>query len=113
MSNSPLIDHAMYELQRAGMFDKDADYGGAIAPAVMEVVEVVARQEHSGGSHAVLMMCLDRLLRFEPLTPLTSDPSEWIDQSEISGTPMWPNKRDSATFSHDGGKTWYSLKDKR
>jgi hypothetical protein len=54
---------------------------------------------------------VERLMRFEPLTPLTYEPDEWNDVSDISGTPMWQNKRKSTTFSIDGGKTHYDLDD--
>jgi hypothetical protein len=105
-----LIEHAQTELRRAGMYDADADYGpGAIAGAVMEIVEVFAKQGHSGMSAMYTLSLAEKILRFQPLTPLTSDPNEWMDQSAISGTPMWQNKRCSTCFSTDGGKTWYDL----
>jgi len=37
-------------LEQNGLFDKDSDYGGWLGEAVMEVVELVAKQGHSGGS---------------------------------------------------------------
>ena len=40
------IDHAKLELQMAGFFDKDSDYGGMIGEAVMELMEVFANQGH-------------------------------------------------------------------
>jgi hypothetical protein len=56
---------------------------------------------------------LHALLGFKTLSPLTDDPREWIDQSEVSGgEPLWQNRRDPSAFSKDGGKTWYFLADK-
>lgn len=110
MSSSPLVAHAQYELDRAGMYDADADYGpGAIATQVLALVELFAGQEHSGMSAAYTLGLLEKLLRFQPLTPLTNNPDEWVDQSDISDTPLWQNRRSSSVFSHDGGQTWYDL----
>ena len=38
--------HAKFELELAGFFDEDSDYGGAIGEAVMELMEVFAKQGH-------------------------------------------------------------------
>lgn len=112
MSDSPLADHARYELERAGMFDKDADYGpGAIAQQVLDLVNVVAGQGHSGMSIEYTLALFDKVVRYQNLTPLTSDPDEWIDRSQESGYPFWQNRRRGTTFSTDGGKTWYDLND--
>lgn len=112
MSNtidSPLVEYAHAELQRAGMFDADADYGGALGHAVLEVVKVFARQEHSGMSAALSISLLGRLLQFRPLSPISGNPDEWQDVSEASGEPMWQNRRDGTAFSKNGGKSWYLL----
>ena len=47
---SGLINHAERELKLAGIHEKDADYGGALYNAVMELVRVFSNQGHSGGS---------------------------------------------------------------
>lgn len=109
MSESNLVTYAREELQRAGMFGKDADYDGGVANNVMELVEVFSKQGHSGASSAVTLGVLDMLLRFQPLTPLTSNPDEWNDVSELSGEPMWQSRRKPSVFSKDGGQTWYDL----
>jgi hypothetical protein len=109
---SALVHYARDELKRAGMFDHDADYSGEIGDAVMELVRVFASQEHSGGSQAATLALLEKLLRFQPLTPLTSDPDEWMDVSDASGgNPMWQSRRKPSVFSKDGGQTWYDLDD--
>lgn len=107
---SPLITHARRELELAGMFDLDADYGpGAIAGQVLELVEVFAKQQHSGGSAAYTLGLFEKLARLRPLSPLTSEPEEWIDRSVESGEPLWQSRRCPSVFSRDGGKTWYDL----
>lgn len=104
-----LTEHAKQELQLAGLFDKDADYDGMLATAVMELMEVFAKQGHSGSSAAMTISLFEKLARFGNLTPLTSKQDEWMDISEMSGEPMWQSKRKSSVFSKDGGKTWYDL----
>jgi hypothetical protein len=110
-----LVAHAEYELKKAGLFDKDSDYDGEAGRAILEVVKVFSSQGHSGGSAWVCLGALEKLLRFQPLTPLTSDPDEWMCVSEEQrpdrSTPVWQSRRRPSTFSRDGGKTWYDLDD--
>ena len=108
MSN--LVAHAKLELRRAGLFDADSDYGGMLAEGVMKIVKVFAEEGHSGMSAAMTVQLLEKLLRFKPLTPITSDPSEWMDVTEHGPQgPMWQNRRSSSCFSTDGGKTYYDI----
>lgn len=107
-----LVEHAKTELLKAGFFSKDADYGGALGKAVLELLTTFAQQRHSGSSASICLSLFDTLVRFKTLTPLTSDPSEWNDVSAMSAGPMWQNNRDYRYFSKDGGKTWYSVDDK-
>jgi hypothetical protein len=48
-------------LEKEGLFDKDADYGGWLAQATMEVVELIAKQGHSGHSGPMLIELLKRI----------------------------------------------------
>ncbi len=104
-----LEKHAESEMRRAGLYDADACYGGLIPQAVMELVRALAAQGHSGCSHHLVMDIFDKVARFRPLTPLTSDPSEWADVSEASGRPLWQSRRCPSVFSSDGGTTWRDL----
>lgn len=108
-SDSNLVRHAEYEMRLAGLYDEDADYGGLITEAVMALVREFASQGHSGGSAAITLAVLEKVLRFQPLTPLTSDPGEWDDVSEMVGHSLWQNRRDPSAFSEDGGQTWYHV----
>lgn len=109
MSN--LIDHAKREMTLAGLFDDDADYNGAHAPAVMELIETFAKQGHSGASAAITLGLFYNLAQFKPIGPITSDPDEWRNVSDCSAEPLWQNRRRSTSFSRDGGKTWYDIED--
>lgn len=109
MSN--LINHAQYEMNRAGLFDEDADYNGMHARAVMDLIETFDRQEHSGMSAAITLRLFYELAQFHPIGPITSDPDEWVDVASVSGSSLWQNKRRSSSFSRDGGATWYDIED--
>lgn len=107
-----LVEHAQYELKRAGLLDEDSDYDGMIGKAALEIVEVFSKQGHSGTSAFVTIDIVTRLMKYEPLSDITSDPSEWVDVAEQAGTDaVWQNRRRSTTFSRDGGKTWYDIQD--
>lgn len=106
-----LVHYARDELTRAGLFDKDSDYNGMLGEAALEIIEMFDNQGHSGMSASLVTQIVEKLMRFQPLTPLTYEPDEWNDVSDITGRPMWQNKRKSTTFSVDGGKTHYDLDD--
>lgn len=108
---SNLVKHAKRELELAGFYEPEADYGqGSLADSVLDLVITFSLQDHSGASAAVTVDLLTRLLRFDALTPLTQDPDEWRDVSELSGTPMWQSRRQFDVFSNDGGNTWRKLR---
>jgi hypothetical protein len=100
-----LVDHARSELERAKLFDKDSDYEGMLGEAVIELVEKFAAQGHSGYSAHLTLGLFNEVARFKPLTPITSDPSEWMEV----GADTWQSKRNPSLFSKDGGKTWYDI----
>ena len=98
-----LIDHARRELDLIGE-DNETKEG------LLKVVQAFADMGHSGWSAHFCANALDQLLRYRPLSPLTNDPAEWIDRTQISGgTPMWQSARNPEAFSNDGGKTYYLL----
>lgn len=102
---SRLVEHARRELELCGQTEEDPAYAAALVAAVA----AFASYGHSGGSAGVAVEQLHRLLQFQTLSPLTSDPSEWEDRSALSGRPFWQNNRDSRAFSEDGGKTWHNI----
>lgn len=102
MSN--MADFARDELNRAGLFDKDSDYGGMMGEAVMKMIEQFAEEGHSGSSAAMAIAIFEKLVRFEPLTPLTGEDDEWVDVSEYGyGSPCWQNKRCPHVFKDANG----------
>lgn len=95
-----LVNHARRELEGIGEEDYVIDW-------YCRVVAEFASFGHSGGSAMATIPVLERLLRYEALRPLTSDPSEWFDQREACGVPLWQNTRDSRAMSDDGGRTYW------
>ena len=101
MSN--LVEHAKRELELCGQTAEDPAYAASIVAAVA----AFASYGHSVGSVAVACAQLQVLLAYRTLSPLTSSPDEWLDQSAVSGTSLWQSRRDPAAMSRDGGRTWY------
>lgn len=104
-----LVEHARRELELCGQTAEDPGYAASLVAAVA----AFASYGHSGGSAMCAIEQLHQLLQYRTLSPLTSDPAEWIDQSLISGYPMWQNARDPAAMSRDAGQTWYFVDDRR
>lgn len=65
---------------------------------ILDIVKIFADQGHSGMSAAYAIGALEKLLRFEPLKPLTGDDSEWTEVTD--GT--FQNKRCPHVFKEDG-----------
>ena len=107
-SESNLVAHARRELRLLGE-DPDTIRG------LCKVVQAFADMGHSGSSAHATTQYLERLLRFQPLTDLTDNPSEWIDRHAegMTQTPLWQSRRNSEAFSTDAGKTYYLLSEQQ
>lgn len=130
MSN--LIDHANRELDILGYpnlemealkdklssEEREFDPNRELRKDLIQLVQIFAEQGHSGFSASYLVAMLTKILRFQALSPLTSDPDEWVDQSLLlngneKGQTMHQNIRNSEAFSYDGGKTYYLVGQKK
>lgn len=103
--DSPLVKYARHELELAGLFDASSDYGGLFGKAVMDLMKVYADQGHSGVSGEMVVNLFSRLARFQPISPLTYEPDQWVQHQP----DFWQHRRDSAVFSRDQGKTNYRV----
>lgn len=112
---SKIIDYAKSELK---VIDTDGDiYQHKANKDVMDIVELFAKQGHSGFSAGYVLSVLDRLLRFKPITPLTGKDEEWKqvdDESYQNVRCSSVFKRngicydiDEYIFTDDGGLNWY------
>jgi hypothetical protein len=94
MSN--LVDHAKFELRK--MLASEEEMDKMMAEGVIQVVETFAGQSHSGYSAAYAASLLDKLLRFEPIGPLTGEDDEWVEV--LDG--LFQNRRCSHVFKAKG-----------
>lgn len=101
------IDFARTELEAIGAFDPDKDfYGGHTGKAVMELIELFAKQKHSGMSSSLVAGMFRKLTKWEPLSPIMNTEDEW--SNDISGDETYQNKRCPAVFKQGkDGKPYY------
>lgn len=103
-----LVDFAKDELTRAGFFDKDSDYEGALGDAVMKMIEQFADEGHSGFSAMAAVSIFKRLASYEPLSPLTGEADEWTEVGKQNGSPLYQSKRCPRVF-REGDSYAYDL----
>lgn len=59
---------ARKNLEMAGLFDKDSDYGGMLGEAVMKLVDVHCDEGHSGMSHEYTLHLFNKVIKGHALT---------------------------------------------
>lgn len=111
-----IVEYAKKEL---AMIEHDEDgMQDMMDRNIIEILEWFEKQGHSGFSAAYVISCLERLMRFLPLKPLTGEDDEW---REI-GKKKYQNKRcgrvfkengeaydiEGKVFSRDGGRSWFT-----
>lgn len=90
-----------YEVTEDGIPDVLNGYNDFTRKCMLELVEVFAKQGHSGFSASYTIEILYKLLNWQPLTPLTNNPSEWIEHDTDK---LWQSKRNPKAFSEDAGQ---------
>lgn len=97
---SNVLDHAAAELPKP-----QEEMQEMMNSNLIELVLVFATQGHSGLSSSYAISMLERLLRFEPLGPLTGEDDEW---GEVDGGPemKWQNKRCGHVFKREDGTAY-------
>ena len=96
MSN--LRTHAENELRAIGMLRSSDEMSKTMSDDILQIVDVFSAQGHSGFSAGYAIGVLTKLLRFEPLGPLTGVDEEWTDL----GGGLFQNKRCSHVFKENG-----------
>jgi hypothetical protein len=107
--------HAVRELKKLGyLFDEDDypiedptddfDMNAEMCMCVLEVLEVFAKQGHSGMSASYAISILEKVMKFEPLSPLTGEDDEWncINDERTGNNEVFQNKRSSNVFKEGG-----------
>lgn len=107
-TESHLVTHARRELDLVGQTAEDPAY----AESIVKAVEAFASYGHSGGSASCAIDQLTALLSFQNLAPLTDNPDEWQNVSEMSGSALWQNRRNPTAFSEDAGHTYWVTGDR-
>lgn len=101
MSN--LVNHAKHELALLGSGEPD-EMSEAMNAHILKMVETFADEGHSGFSASYAVSVLEKLLRYEPLQPLTGEADEW---NEI-GEGEYQNRRCSHVFKGPDGRAYDS-----
>lgn len=104
-----LIDHARRELDILQAAANEEEGGvdemqAAITEHLLSIVALFAEEGHSGGGAGYAIGMLQRLLSFEPITPLTGKDSEWalVSYGPEVDTNLEQNMRCSRVFREDG-----------
>lgn len=100
-----LYDHAVRELDLLGLVEED-EMNGAMRKHLLHMVEEFSKEGHSGFSASYAIGVLDKLLKYEPVTPLTGEAWEWVDVAEQNGSTLFQNKRCGRVFKGQDGKAW-------
>lgn len=61
-------EDAKKNLEMAGLFKKDSDYGGMIGDAVMKLVNAHLDEGHSGFSHEMSLHIFNKVIKGQALT---------------------------------------------
>lgn len=83
------------------------NFGEEDSAVMLEILDKFFDQWNSGGAVAVASDVLARLIKGQPLGPLTGNDDEWFDVSRWSaGQTMFQNKRGSSVFKDGTGKAY-------
>jgi hypothetical protein len=101
-----LLDHAKQELKYIGMdIDNSDEINLSMTKDILELVSVFSDQGHSGFSANYCINILEKILRFEPLSPLTGEDSEWV-LLDYDPNMKFQNKRSSTVFKREDGTAY-------
>jgi len=101
-----LKEHAERELKAIGydLNETEESPNKWIAENLFELIEVFAKQGHSGSSASYCIDIFKKLASYEPLCPVTGEDGEWACVAEQNGgTPLWQNNRCSHVFKDEDG----------
>lgn len=105
MSN--LLAHAKHELSLLRGGDEPDEMQDAIEAHILKMVELFADEGHTGMSAGYAIQILEKVLRYEPITPLTGADDEWTDL-EYAPDMKYQNKRCGHVFKGADGRAYDS-----
>lgn len=97
-----LYTHAERELDLIGLKD-DGDMNGDMRKHILHMIEEFSKEGHSGFSASYAISILSKLMKYEPLSPLTGEDDEWVDVAKQNGSTLYQNNRASHVFKDDNG----------
>jgi hypothetical protein len=93
-----IINYAKNELNVIGMLNSTDEMNVSMANHILHMVEEFSKEGHSGFSASYAISILEKLLRYQPLCPLTGDDSEWVEV--MNG--VYQNTRCFRVFKENG-----------
>jgi hypothetical protein len=98
-----LGDHAISEL---AIIDAPSE----LAAALTTIVGTFADVSNPATNWPIMRDWLDKLLKMQPLSPISADPSQWTDRFEQAGNvPMWQSTRNPDAWTRDSTFATYFL----
>jgi hypothetical protein len=95
--DSPLVEHVAKEI---GRVDRD------VVLNCVNIARVFSIEGHSGGSASIVIPWIQKALSWDVVAPLTGEADEWMDVSELSGRPLWQNRRCGRVFKEEDGSCY-------
>lgn len=96
-----MLDWAKRELDLIGLKENTGDeMNDAMRKHIIHMMEEFSKEGHSGFSAHYAIGILEKLLKYEPLSPITGEAGEWNDVSEYgaAGSMTYQNNRCSHVF---------------
>jgi hypothetical protein len=100
--------YAINELTRIGMYNSGEEMDDEMCEHILKIVDVFDEEGHSGFSAEYAIGILQKLLRWEPLSPLTGDDDEWRNLEN----GRFQNKRCSRVFKGEKGAQAHDIRGK-
>lgn len=102
-----LLTYAEQELVRIGMTaDSDDEMNKAMRDHIIHMVDEFSKEGHSGFSASYALGLLEKLLKWEPLSPLTGEDDEWMFVGDMGDDPVYQNVRCSRVFKGKDGRCY-------
>lgn len=100
------LSHAERELDILGLTkDSEDELNRLMREDILDIIDMFSTQGHSGVSASYAIGILEKLLRFEPITPLTGEDDEWVALG-YSDDVYYQNKRSSRIFKGTDGRAY-------
>ena len=115
MSSKTLIEHAAYELHKAGTSNHEDPEVRQVAINTMALVRRIDKMNMTEKQLEYTLYAFQNICEHKPLSPITDNPEEWdkfeikrkdIDSGEEEVKVMWQSRRMPSLFSEDQGKTF-------